>query len=298
MSLFQPSRREQMRLRLALQGPANAGKTFTSFTLARALSPDGRFAVIDTERRALEYADRFEFGHIAPDVADPEQLPRMAAAAAAEGYGALVIDSFTHYWSGHGGALDRVDRKADKRAGWGEYRPVENAMMSALLGYPGHVIVTMRVKTEYVTEVNERGKTVTRRVGLKADQRDSVDYEFSVIGELDTDHTLTVVKSTCAALVDRRIERPGLDLADTLREWLGQGEPVPDATDYRDRALDPNTTAAEIRDMWAEAKRRNLLGAALIDEHGDTTTLADLLVRLGHERRPVTLATALTEAAA
>ncbi|GAA3455919.1 hypothetical protein GCM10018962_77530 [Dactylosporangium matsuzakiense] len=279
--MFAPSRREQMRLRMALQGPAGSGKTFTAMTLAQGLSPDGRFAVIDTEQRALEYSDRFAFGHLAPSVADPEQLPGMVAAAAAEGFGALIVDSFSLYWSGVGGALDRVDRKADKRAGWGEYRPIEAKMMRALLGFPGHVIVTMRVKTEYVTEQDQRGRMVTRRLGLKADQRDSVDYEFSVIGEMDTDHALTVVKSTCAALTDQRLERPGADLVETLAAWLGQGEPAPDATTFRDRALVKDATQPDIRALYDDAKRRNLLGAVLVNEVGEPEELGALLVRLG-----------------
>jgi hypothetical protein len=283
--MFAPARREQMRLRMALQGPAGSGKTYTALTIARGLSPDGRVAVIDTEQRALEYADRFEFGHISPATADPEALPGMVAAAAKEGFGALIVDSFSLYWSGVGGALDRVDRNRDKRAGWGEYRPIEAKMMRALLSFPGHVIVTMRVKTEYATEVNERGRTVTRRVGLRADQRDSVDYEFGVIGEMDVDHAITFVKTTCDALVDKRIERPGAELVATLAEWLGQGEPAPDANTFRDKALAPHTTYAEVREMYSDAARRNLLDAALIDDHGDETTLGKFLVRIGNERK-------------
>jgi hypothetical protein len=285
MSIFQPSRRQQMRLRMALQGPAGSGKTFTAFTLARALSPDGRFAVIDTERRALEYGDRFDFGHIAPDVADPNALPGMLAAAGNERYGAVVIDSFTHYWSGTGGALDVVDRTADKRRGWSEYRPVENKMMTAILTYPGHVIATMRVKTELVTEVDARGRTSTRRVGLKPDQRDGVDYEFSVIGAMDTDHTLTIVKSTCAALADQSIREPGLALADTLRDWLGQGDAVLDVNDIRDKALESTTGPEEIRALGQDARRRNLLGAIVQDGCGDLVTLDDLLRSVLRDRQ-------------
>lgn len=290
MSLFTPARREQMRLRMAIQGPAGGGKTFTAFTLASGLSATGRFAVIDTERRALEYADRFDFLHVAPPVADPAELPKMIADAAANDLGPLVIDSFTHYWSGSGGALDRVDRKADKRAGWSEYRPVENSMMGAILGYPGHVIVTLRVKTDYVTEQDSRGRNQTRRVGLKPDQRDSVDYEFSVIGSMDTDHTLSITKTTCPDLVDRRIEKPGLVLVETLAGWLSQGEPAPDINTYRNRALDPHTTVEELREIHREAKRRNLIDVVLVDEHGDTATLGDILVRLAKERTPQAVA--------
>lgn len=285
MSLFVPARREQMRARIALQGPAGSGKTYTAMVLARALSAGtAGFGIIDTERRALEYADRFDFVRHAPAVADPEQLPGHIAEAAAAGLGALIVDSYSLYWSGTGGALDRVDRTADKRRGWTEYRPVENAVRDALLTYPGHLIVTMRTKTEYVTEQNERGKTVTRRVGLKADQRDGVDYEFSIVGELDTEHTLTFTKTTCPALVDRSFNRPGQDLVDTLQDWLGQGDPVADVNQLRAQALAESSTVDVLRALFDDARRRHLLGAPVLDEHNRLTTLGELIRRLGAER--------------
>jgi len=277
-----------MSLRMAIQGPSGAGKTFTAMTIMRGLCGEGgRFAVLDTEKRAREYAvlndtdpetaTTFQFGHVAPDIADPEMLPRYLADAAKVGYAGIIIDSFTHYWSGLGGALDRVDKARDKRAGWGDYRPVEAEMMKALLTYPGHVIVTMRVKTEYVTETNEKGRTTTKKLGLKADQRDSVDYEFSVIGEMDTDHTLTITKTTCQDLVDKQITKPGMALVETLAGWLGQGDPPPTAVDLRDRALEQCVTVADVRAVWEEAKRRELLGHEVQDGTGELLPLKEFL---------------------
>jgi hypothetical protein len=290
MTVFEPAVREQMRLRMALSGVSGSGKTNTAMILAQALSPDGRFAVIDTEKRANEYADRFEFGRMAPSQADPELLPGLIAAAADEGYGSLIIDSFTHFWSGAGGALDKVDRVADKRAGWNQYRPIENAMMEAILGFPGHVIVTLRVKTEYAQVEAANGRQRVQRIGMKPDQREGVDYEFSVIGDMDVSHTLTITKTTCAALVDKSIEKPGIELAATLREWLGQGTPAPTVLDFKRQVLDPETSFDQIREIRADARRRNLLGAFIVDERGLTSTLEAFIVRIGHDRKPNQLA--------
>jgi len=289
MSLFTPALREQMRLRMAIMGPAGSGKTFTAMTIMRGLvGYGGKFAVIDTEKRALEYAvlrdadpeteHAFKFGHVAPSTADPEKLPAYLADAESAGFSGIIVDSFTHYWSGLGGALDRVDKARDKRAGWGDYRPIEAEMMRAILQYPGHVITTMRVKTEHVTEFDERvKKMVTRKLGLKPDQRDNVDYEFSVIGELDMEHVLTVTKTTCQELSGQRIQRPGSGLAETLAVWLGQGDPPPTAADLRDRALEQCNTVDEVRAVWAEAKRRGLLGEELQDATGEQRTLKVIL---------------------
>ena len=282
---FQPATREQVNARIALTGPAGSGKSYTALMLATHLAE--KVAAIDTERgRLREHATRFKFDHLAPARFDPRDLIRNLAVAADNGYGAVVIDSLSHYWIGEGGALEFVDSYEGKQGGkfqggWKDFRPIENRMWAAIMAYPGHVIATMRVKTAYVIESNKPVK-----VGLKPEQREGSDYEFSIVGEMDRDHTLTVTKSTCEDLVDARITRPGPEVAEVIAAWCGAGVATTSALEYRDTALEPTTTADELRAMHAEVKRRGLLGAALMDEHGDETTLGALIVRLGQERKP------------
>ena len=48
--------------------------------------------------------------------------------------------------------------------------------------------VTMRVKTEWLTEKDEKtGRMIPRKVGLAPVMRDGVEYEFDVCGDLDTE---------------------------------------------------------------------------------------------------------------
>lgn len=285
---FAPARREQVKARIALTGVAGSGKTYTALMLATNLAE--KVAAVDTERgRMLEHKRRFKFDHFAPSKFDPRDLVKLLAAAADHGYGALVIDSLSHYWMGTGGALEFVDAHENARggkfsAGWKEYRPIENAMWEALMAYPGHVITTMRVQAAYVVE-QVNGKATPRKIGMKPVQREGTDYEFSIVGEMSHDHILTVTKSTCEDLVDAVIERPGPELAATIAAWCGDGEPVPDALEYRDRALKA-TTLDEVRGLYAEVKQARLLGAVIIDDHGDDVTLNELIVRLGTELKP------------
>lgn len=280
---FQPAQREQVKARIALHGVAGSGKTYTALMLATNLAD--KVAAIDTERgRMLEHKGRFRFDHFAPARFDPRELVKLLAAAGANGYGAVVIDSFSHYWMGTGGALEFVDSHENQRggkfsAGWKEYRPIENRMWEALMAYPGHVIATMRAKTAYVVEGNKPVK-----VGLRPEQREGVDYEFSIVGELSRDHVLTVTKSTCDDLMDRTIDRPGPEVAAIIADWCNSGEEVPDALQMRDRALAAESLE-ELRDLHGEARRLRLLGAAVVDEHGDDVALEELIVRLGNERR-------------
>ncbi len=85
----------------------------------------------------------------------------------------------------------------------------------------------MRSKTEYVIETDSRGKQVPRKIGLAPVQRDGVEYEFDVVAEMDITNTMLVQKSRCPALTNAVIERPGADVAATLRAWLSDGDPAP-----------------------------------------------------------------------
>jgi len=282
---FAPATREAVKARIALTGPAGSGKTYTALAIGTELAE--KVAVVDTEHgRALDYADRFEFRHFAPSRFDPRELCKLLAVAAEHHYGCVIVDSLSHYWMGVGGALEIVDNtRGGGMAGWKEFRPIEARMVDALLGYPGHVIVTMRVKTSYVIEQDDRGKNVPRKVGLKPDQREGVDYEFGLIGDMDREHTMTVTKSTCPALVDQVIPKPGADVALALQTWISGGTRMPDALEYRDDALKPEATTQDLRRMFNEVKNRRLLGAMVVDEHGDEVTLGDLIRRLGEERK-------------
>ncbi|HWB36858.1 MAG TPA: AAA family ATPase [Rugosimonospora sp.] len=298
---FKPAAKEAVKARIALAGPAGSGKSYTALLFATQLAD--RVAAIDTEKgRLREHARRFKFDHVVPDRFDPRDLTKLLAQAGAAGYGAVVVDSWSHYWMGTGGALEFVDANTKPggnkfSSGWNEYRPIENAMLDALLAYPGHVIVTMRVKTAYVVEQNAKGKSEPKKVGLKPEQREGVEYEFSIVGEIDRDHVLRVTKSTCEDLMDAEITKPGPETAAIIAEWCSDGTPSPDAIQYRDQALEPSMSAGDLRKLWVEVKERRMLGAAIIDEHGDDTTLGAMIARLGNERKPVQLATAAKDAA-
>lgn len=150
----------------------------------------------------------------------------------------LVIDSLSHAWMGKDGALEQVDRVSTKTnkgsggnnfAAWRLVTPQHNRLVEALIRCKCHLIVTMRARTEYVVEQNERGKSVPRKVGTAPVQREGIDYEFDVVGEVDLDHTLVLTKSRCFDLADAVVPRPDASLGRQLREWLDGGEAPPAA---------------------------------------------------------------------
>jgi len=163
----------------------------------------------------------------------PQRYIEAIREAQAAGYDVLIIDSLSHAWMGKDGALELVDKAAKRNpsgnsfAAWRDVTPLHNALVDTMVATRLHIIVTLRSKMEYVQEKDEKGKTVIRKVGLQPVQRDGLEYEFDVVGDLDQDNTLVVSKTRCSALLAAVISKPGRELAATLAEWL-DGEPVPD----------------------------------------------------------------------
>ena len=231
--MFQKATKTQSRLRLALCGPAGSGKTYTALSVAEALGP--RVAVLDTERgSASKYSDRFSFDVVELSEYHPESYVEIIKEAEAEGYDVLIIDSLSHAWSGKGGALELKDKAtARSRSGnsytaWREVTPLHNALVDAILGCSCHVIVTMRSKVEYILEDNGKGSKTPRKVGMAPVQREGMDYEFDVVGDLDWNHTLVVSKSRCSELTGAVIKEPGAEFAQALARWVGTGEKPPE----------------------------------------------------------------------
>ncbi len=196
---------------MALIGPPGSGKTYTALTVAKHLG--GRVAVIDTERgSASKYAgkqDGFAFDVCEPQTFEPKAYVAALRGAAAEGYDVVVIDSLSHAWEGDGGILDQVDKRGGRFEAWKEMSPQTRSLIDAILMYPGHVIATMRVKTEWVVEKNDRGKSEPRNVGLAPKFKEGLEYEFDVVGMLDDNNVM---------------RKP---FADALIAWLDDGAEAP-----------------------------------------------------------------------
>ena len=228
---FERAVKSRAKLRLALFGPSGSGKTFTSLRLAKGIG--GTAALIDTERgSASKYADRFEF-----DVLDLEErnidayVGAIAAAGAAE-YEILIIDSMTHAWQELLGEVERLARAkfaGNTWSAWSEGTPRQMLLVNSLLDYPGHIIATMRTKTEWTTTKDERsGKVRPVRVGLAPQQGKGIEYEFDLLMELTADHMCTVIKDRSGQYQDAIIEMPGEELGTELAAWLSDGaDPKP-----------------------------------------------------------------------
>lgn len=231
---FKKATKAQSRLRMAIDGPSGAGKTWTALAIATSLVPGGKVALLDTERgSASKYAHRFDFDVDEIDEYAPQRYVAKIREAEEAGYDVMIIDSLSHAWFGKGGALDMVNaaekrqKSANSYTAWREVTPEHNKLVDAILQSKMHVIVTMRAKTEYVMEEDKNGKKVPRKVGMAPVQRDGMEYEFDVVADMDWDHNMVVSKTRCDDLDEKVFRKPGADVAAILRSWLTDGAPPP-----------------------------------------------------------------------
>jgi hypothetical protein len=222
---FRKATKQTARLRMALVGPAGSGKTYTALVLGTALGR--RVAVVDTEQgSASKYADLFAFDVLELTSFHPLRYVEALQAAEAAGYDVVILDSLSHGWVGKEGGLELHDRAVDRQkvkntyTAWADVTPHHNAMVEAVVRSRCHVLATMRSKTDYVQEKDDSGRTRVRKVGMAPVQRDGLEYEFDVVGDLDADNTLVITKTRCPALQGGVYKKPGAALAALLRAWL------------------------------------------------------------------------------
>lgn len=222
--MFKKAERKQAKLRLALAGPSGSGKTYSALLLAQGLG--GRIAVIDTEHGSASlYADIADFDTLelhAPY--SPERYVDAITAAEQAGYSVLIIDSYSHEWTGSGGCLESNEKLAHQKfkgntwAAWNETTPRHRRLTDKILTSSLHIICTMRSKTE---TVQGEGKKILK-LGMKSEQRDGTDYEFTVVLDLTHDgHTAMASKDRT-----KLFEEPELITEETGRRllaWLNSG---------------------------------------------------------------------------
>jgi len=238
---FQRAEKAQRPLKLALFGPSGSGKTFSALKIATAMG--GTIAMIDTERASASlYAGDFEFDTVSLTTYTVDAYVDLIVQAA--GYDTLIIDSLSHAWEGPGGILDEVDRiktrknYRDSMRAWNDVKPVENRLWAAILDSPCNTIITMRSKTVYDIDKDDKGKLQVEKLGLAPIQRADKEYEMDVVGRMDMDNTMIIEKTRCTALkrAGGIFKEPGENVAAILRIWLSDGKPLPPAAPATPRA--------------------------------------------------------------
>ncbi len=234
------ARRSGFGVKLALKAGPGDGKTFSalliashivanSLTIGRDLvrQTQGKIVIdpiiardiclIETEDRGREYCEGrpFHYSIEEPEDCSPKSFLRALEACKARGVHVVIIDSYTDEWRGKNGCLEQAGHEFQK---WNAVKDDHWDLLSAILAYPGHVIVTLRVKEKFAM-VREGGKNTVQNLGFQAEQEKFIEYRFPIVIELD-EEVAYVTKSACDTLSKgQKFTRPGKEIADAITAW-------------------------------------------------------------------------------
>jgi len=217
--IISKAERKARKARILLAGPSGSGKTMTALKLATGLKTDGRILFLDTEKgSATLYADSIDFDHAdLPDVAFDTYISAIKQAGNL-GYEVLVIDSASHAWESL--LADKEKMQGNSWANWAKITPRYDALVRAMLDYPGHIIVTVRAKMKYEQGDDKKVKPI----GLDPIMRDGFEYEFDLFGMIDIEHNMSIRKTRIEKFSDKIITKVDSDLGEAIRDWLASGK--------------------------------------------------------------------------
>lgn len=220
--IIRKAERKQAKIKMALQGPAGSGKTYSSLLLSRGLVGNlDKVCVIDTENGSSDlYAHLGSYSTIPiTSPFTPEKYIEAITLAENEGMEVIIIDSLSHSWEY---LIDfHAGLPGNSFTNWAKVTPRNNALMSKILSSKAHVIATLRVKQDYVL-TDKNGKIVPEKVGLKAVQRDGLDYEFTLVFDLNIKHQATCSKDRTGLFVDCPEFKIDSTTGESIKTWCGE----------------------------------------------------------------------------
>jgi len=237
---LQTAQRKRAKIKMGLQGPSGSGKTMSTILVAFGLCNDwSKVALIDTENHSAElYA---HLGHYKTCQLEPPHSPERFIEAIElcekEGAEVIILDSITHEWEY---LIDyHSSLQGNSFTNWAKVTPRHNDFVKKILQSQCHVICTMRTKQDYVLS-EKNGKMVPEKVGLKSVQRDGMDYELSLVFDLNIKNHATASKDRTGLFFGKPEEKLSIATGHLIRDWCNGGVPIT-SDDISKRIVDTNS---------------------------------------------------------
>ncbi|MCP2037333.1 ATP-binding protein [Chryseobacterium sp. HSC-36S06] len=217
------SQRKKAKIKMALQAPSGAGKTMSALLIAKGLCNGdlSRVAIIDTENGSADlyaHLGNYNVVSLRPPFT-PDQYIQAIGVCEEAGMEVIIIDSISHCWDY---LLDYHSSLAGNSfTNWSKIKPLEKALIDKILQCGAHVISTMRTKQDYVLNQKD-GKFIPEKVGLKAIQRDGMDYEFTLVLDIDIKHFCVASKDRTGLFMDKPQFLITSETGTKILEWCNQ----------------------------------------------------------------------------
>lgn len=240
--------RKQAKIKMGLMGPSGSGKTMSSLLLAYGMTNDwSKIAVIDTENHSVDlYAHIGNFQVLTLNMPfTPERYIKAIETCENAGMEVIIIDSISHEWEGNGGILDiHGAMMGNSFTNWNKITPRHNGFVQKILQSPSHVIATIRSKQDYVLS-EKNGKMVPEKVGLKGVTREGLDYEFTIVFDIDIKHNASASKDRTGMFSDKPSFMISSKTGERIKNWCNAGTSLEDVIKMIQQAKD----VVELRDL-------------------------------------------------
>jgi hypothetical protein len=246
--MFTPkkARREKQKAVIGFIGPSGSGKTvaalLTAYGMMKEKYPESseeelweKIGVADTEhkRSLLCWGQTFgdvrigDFIHIDFDAPySTERYEGAVQSLKSSGCEVVIIDSLSHNWQGEGGIIEtHATMTGNSFQNWGKLSIETTSLIKTLTRNDVHILCTLRTKTEYVVETNDKGKAAPRKVGTKPMQKDEMEYEFMINFSVGIDHLAETSKDN-SRLFEGLQFRIDETVGSKLYKWLELGVDV------------------------------------------------------------------------
>lgn len=220
---LQNASRKKAKIKLGIQSPSGGGKTMSALLIAYGLCGNwSKIAVIDTENRSADlyaHLGKYKTLSLEPPYS-PERYMEGIDICLESGIEVIIIDSTSHEWDS---LLDyHSSLSGNSFTNWARVTPRHEAFVNKILQSNAHFICTIRSKTDYVL-TDKNGKQVPEKVGLKGVQRDNLEYEFTLVFELNMAHLAKASKDRTGLFMGKPEFIPSIETGRSIAEWCNQG---------------------------------------------------------------------------
>lgn len=258
--------RTNRKVRVLIYGPSGGGKTTSAIRIATGICDagvdDGRqgIVVFDTENSVdlLAGPGGYTFDKVKPErdpasgklKLGPDAFIEFLDLVEKQQTKVAVIDSMTHLWQTALDTVDTINRTKNKGiAAWSDVKPGLRKMVQRLLNFDGHLIVTLRSKTEWQIGNNGTGKGSVQKIGTAPVFEQGIEYEFDVVISISPEHIATCEKDRFGIFQDNTYEKPSEQFGRAMIEALVDNVDG-EADDHMTELLQ---AAGELRDAVVDA---------------------------------------------
>jgi len=213
------SERKNSKIKLGLQGSSGSGKTYSALLVAYGITNDwNKIAIIDTENGSANlYAHLGDYKVLSLDVPfSPERYMEAISMCEKSDIEVIIIDSISHCWenllASHAAML------GNSFVNWNKITPRYNSFIQKILQSNCHIICTMRTKQDY-NLIEKNGKMTPEKAGTKVIMREGINYEFTVVMEMDLNHKAKVTKDRTGIFNGQLEFIPSAETGTIILDW-------------------------------------------------------------------------------